>query len=102
VDARPDSPDIPTEHTTPPPIAAEPDTCYHRCLPLLLQNLQQETGEKQLAEILELSSGQLKKWLKRAIEEKKIIKKTKKRRNVYIAVSAAAEQTLFDSDGDAA
>lgn len=88
-----------------PPTATEPDTCYRRCLPLLLQHFQEEIGVKQLSEIakkLQLLPKQLEDWLKRAIEEGKLAKKKKKGRIVYVAASADAEQTLFDRDGDAA
>jgi predicted Rossmann fold nucleotide-binding protein DprA/Smf involved in DNA uptake len=87
------------------PPASEPDTCYHRCLPLLLQSFQHEIGTKQLPEIaqkLQLLLKQLQDWLKRAVDEGKVAKKKKKGRVVYIAVSAVSEQTLFDRDGDAA
>jgi predicted Rossmann fold nucleotide-binding protein DprA/Smf involved in DNA uptake len=97
-------PASPAEHASPPPAADEPDTCYHRCLPLLLQNFQQEIGVKQLPEIakrLQLQRIQLEDWLQRAVEEGKLVKKKKKGRVVYVAASAA-EQTLFDRDGDAA
>jgi predicted Rossmann fold nucleotide-binding protein DprA/Smf involved in DNA uptake len=58
-----------------PPTPAEPDTCYHRCLPLLLECFQEERSTKQLSEIakkLQLVPKQLEDWLKRAIEEGKI------------------------------
>jgi predicted Rossmann fold nucleotide-binding protein DprA/Smf involved in DNA uptake len=93
------------EGPAPPPAAPEPDTCYHRCLPLLLQNFQQVVGTKQLPEIakkLQLLPKQLEEWLQRAIAEGKLAKKKKKGRVIYIAASATTEQTLFDRDGDAA
>jgi hypothetical protein len=96
---------IPGEAASPPAAAVEPDTCYHRCLPLLLQSFQQEIGIKQLPEIakkLHLLRAQLEDWLQRAVEEGKLVKQKKKGRIVYVAASAVAEQTLFDRDGDAA
>ena len=87
------------------PAAVDTETCYHRCLPLLLQNFQQERTTKQLSEIakrLQLLPRQLEDWLKRAVEEGKLTKKKKKGRVVFVAASARAEATLFDGDGDAA
>jgi predicted Rossmann fold nucleotide-binding protein DprA/Smf involved in DNA uptake len=86
------------------PAAADSDTCYHRCLPLLLQHLQQEVGTAQLPKIakqLELQLPKLKMWLSRAVGEGKVKKKSKKR-VVYIDASLGKEQTMFDRDGDAA
>jgi predicted Rossmann fold nucleotide-binding protein DprA/Smf involved in DNA uptake len=97
-----------TAESLPPP-SSEPrkqtDTCYDRCLPLLLQSFRAEVGVKQLSEIarrLQLLPKQLEEWVKRAIEEGKLAKKTKKRRRVYVAVSTSDEQGLFGRDGDAA
>ncbi|MGH7172299.1 MAG: DNA-processing protein DprA [Gemmataceae bacterium] len=87
------------------PTAADTETCYKRCFPLLLQIFQQEITTKQLPEIakrLQLLPRQLEDWLKRAVEEGKLTKKKKKGRVVYVAPSASAEPTLFDGDGDAA
>ncbi len=95
---------VPPESSS-PPAATERETCYRRCLSLLLQHFQEEIGVKQLPEIakqLQLLPKQLEDWLKRAIEEGKLAKKKKKGRIVYVAASADAEQTLFDRDGDAA
>jgi predicted Rossmann fold nucleotide-binding protein DprA/Smf involved in DNA uptake len=99
------SPDASEPPVQPASGAAETDTCYHRCLPLLLQSFQQERTTKQLPEIaknLQLLPKQLDNWLKRAVAEGKLIKKRKKRRDVYVAPSANDEPTLFDGDGDAA
>jgi predicted Rossmann fold nucleotide-binding protein DprA/Smf involved in DNA uptake len=95
---------IPAAPASPSAAAAEPDSCYHHCLPLLLQSFQQEIGIKQLSEIakkLHLLRAQLEDWIRRAVEEGKMAKKKKKGRIVYRAASAR-EQTLFDRDGDAA
>jgi hypothetical protein len=81
------------------------DTCYQRCLTLLLQNFQEEISTKHLPEIaqkLQIVPKQLEEWMRRAIGEGKLAKKKKKGRVVYVASSADAEQTLFDRDGDAA
>jgi predicted Rossmann fold nucleotide-binding protein DprA/Smf involved in DNA uptake len=99
------SPDAAESSVRPTSAATETDTCYHRCLPLLLQSFQQEITTKQLPEIaksLQLLPKQLEDWLKRAVAEGKLIKKRKKRRDVYVAPSADDEPTLFDGDGDAA
>ncbi len=87
------------------PVVAKADTCYSRCLPLLLQHLHQEPGEKELSEIaneLEILPQQMKAWLKRAIGEGKVSKKKKGRRFVYAAAIPREEPNLFDRDGDAA
>lgn len=89
----------------PTPTALETDTCYHRCLPLILPHFQQEITKNELAEIaksLQLLPKQLEDWLKRAIEEGKLTRKKKKGRNVYVVPSAAKEPNLFNGDGDAA
>jgi predicted Rossmann fold nucleotide-binding protein DprA/Smf involved in DNA uptake len=101
----PETSPAPSTAATAAPAVTEVDTCYHRCLPLLLQHLREEAGKKQLSEIakrLELVPGQLDEWLKRAIREGKVTKTTKKRRVVYMSASPGEEQTLFDRDGDAA
>lgn len=84
---------------------SETETCYHRCLPLLLENFQQEISSKQLPDIakrLQLLPKQLDDWLKRAVEEGRLAKRKKKGRIVYAIPCAGAEPTLFDGDGDAA
>jgi predicted Rossmann fold nucleotide-binding protein DprA/Smf involved in DNA uptake len=105
----PPAPPIAETNTAPPPSplpeTAETETCYQRCLPLLLQQFQEEKTTKQLSGIakqLQLLTKQLEDWLKRAVAEGKLTKKKKKGRIVYSAASAEAEQTLFDRDGDAA
>jgi predicted Rossmann fold nucleotide-binding protein DprA/Smf involved in DNA uptake len=88
-----------------PPASREAETCYERCLPLILQNLHRETGAKQLAKLaerLQLLPKQLEAWINRAVEEGKVTKKKKKGRIVYVSTSASAEPTLFDRGGDAA
>ncbi len=93
------------EASTIPPTTPEADTCYHRCLPLLLQHFRHEIGTKQLLEIaqkLGLLPKQLEEWMRRAIGEGKLAKKKKKGRVVYMAATADTGQTLFDRDGDAA
>jgi predicted Rossmann fold nucleotide-binding protein DprA/Smf involved in DNA uptake len=83
----------------------EPETCYHRCLPLLLQNFQSERGTKHLPEIaqkLQLLPKQLDEWMKRAIGEGKLAKKKRKGRILYLASTVDSEPSLFDRDGSAA
>jgi predicted Rossmann fold nucleotide-binding protein DprA/Smf involved in DNA uptake len=94
----------------PEPVAAAPavtaaDTCYNRCLPLLLQHLRQEPGKNQLPEIakaLGLLRGQFTEWLNQAIGEGRVATKKKGRRTVYVDASLDEKQTLFDRGGDAA
>jgi predicted Rossmann fold nucleotide-binding protein DprA/Smf involved in DNA uptake len=84
---------------------ADSETCYQRCLPLILQSFQQEIPQSQLREIatrLQLVPRQLEDWLKRAVEDGKLTKMKTKGRVVYAIPSAGAEPTLFDGDGDAA
>lgn len=85
--------------------STDAETCYHRCLPLLLNNFQEEIpGSKlrEIAERLQLLLSQLKEWLKRAVEEGRVTEKTKKGRKVYVISSVGKEPSLFDGDGDAA
>ena len=109
-------PETPRQGEPPPPeaVALPPgslpttsaaETCYHRCLPLLLQQLQQETPTRELKNIakrLELQKVQLDKWLKRAIDEKKVRATKKGRLVMYVDASLGEEPTLFDRGGDAA
>jgi ribA/ribD-fused uncharacterized protein len=85
------------------PVAAEPDTCYNRCLPLLLQCLGREhPGERQLTEIaklLDILPKQLKAWIERGIQEGKIEKAKKKRKLVYVPAMSTQDPTLFDHGG---
>lgn len=81
------------------------DSCYQRCLPLLLQQLRSEPGEKDLPAIarqLEIMGKQLKEWLKRAQTEGKVQKKKKGRRQVYVDATLEGEAPLFQRGGDAA
>ncbi len=86
-----------------PPVLAEADTCYTRCLPLLLQWLQNEApGEKQLAGIakkLDVLPKQLKEWLGRGIQEGKVEKTKKKKKLVYRRATPKQNPTLFDNAG---
>lgn len=81
------------------------DTCYNRCLPLLLQQFREEPGEKDLAEIakrLELTPRQFNEWLKRALKEGKVTKKKKGKRFVYLDTSISEDKNFFGRGGDAA
>src|SRR5262249_8103258 len=85
--------------------ATEPDTCYRRCLPLLLDYLHEEPGEKQLPDLarrLDLELKQFKKWLARACGESKGSEKKKGRRNVDGTASAAGESSRCAGGGHAA
>ncbi len=96
---------------TPGPAAVDPatgpqaDTCYNRCLPLLLQSLHQKPSKEQLPQVakeLGLHPKQLKDWLARAVEEGKVVEKKKGKKVVYAEASGEKVPTLFDRDGDAA
>ena len=52
----------------------EPQNIYQAILPLLLKELQQPQKEKILAESLDVQIGQLRRWLKKAIQEGKVKK----------------------------
>ncbi|MCI0464292.1 MAG: DNA-processing protein DprA [Gemmataceae bacterium] len=87
------------------PAVREADTCYSRCLPLLLQHLREEPGQQELDEIakrLEILPKQIKEWLERAIAEGKVKRKKKGRRSVYVDALLGKESDLFDRGGDAA
>jgi predicted Rossmann fold nucleotide-binding protein DprA/Smf involved in DNA uptake len=74
----------------PAPTVSDTDSCYTRCLPLLLEQLRQKPGNRQLPEIageLGLLLGQLKKWLARAIEEGTVAKLVEGKRCVYVDAS---------------
>ena len=51
-----------------------PQNIYEAVLPFILQNLTQPTNEKSLAEALEVQVGQMRLWLKKAVEEGKVKK----------------------------
>jgi predicted Rossmann fold nucleotide-binding protein DprA/Smf involved in DNA uptake len=94
-----------SEKAAPISTVAESDTCFRRCLPLLLQHFQQEKGTKQLAEVakmLQLLPKQMECWLQRAVAEGRLMKKKKKGRIVYGVASALDEPNLFDRKDDAA
>jgi predicted Rossmann fold nucleotide-binding protein DprA/Smf involved in DNA uptake len=82
--------------------ASETDSCYARCLALLLQELRHEPSKKELPEVakrLDLVPQQFKQWLDRAIAEGKVKTLRKGRRVVY---TTANDTPLFDRGGDAA
>ena len=86
-----------------PPVLAETDTCYSRCLPLLLLCLRRdEPGEKQCAGIakrLDVLPKQLKTWIERGIREGTVEKTRKKRKLIYVPTAPKQDLTLFDSRG---
>jgi ribA/ribD-fused uncharacterized protein len=83
---------------------ADDDTCYSRCLPLLLLCLRRdEPGEKQLAGIakrLDVLPKQLRTWIERGIREGKVEKTRKKRKLVYVPIAPKQDLTLFDIGGE--
>jgi predicted Rossmann fold nucleotide-binding protein DprA/Smf involved in DNA uptake len=94
-----------TASSLPTITGSEVDTCYSRCLPLLIGHLQKEPGEKELPKIanqLDVLLKQLKDWLKRAIGEGRIKRKKSGRRIVYSDASSNGESGLFGQGGDAA
>lgn len=83
-------------------VGTESESCYRRCLPLLLRELRIEPTKKQLAEIakrLDLLPQQLSKWLDRAIEEGLAAKK-KGRTLTFVSISLDERETLFKRNAD--
>ncbi len=64
-------PEVPT---TQPIVECGPKDIYEAVLPFILRNLERPLEDKVLAERLEVQVGQLRIWLKRAVEEGKVIK----------------------------
>ncbi|MGK7877606.1 MAG: DNA-processing protein DprA [Xenococcaceae cyanobacterium] len=58
-------------------VQARPKDIYEAVLPFILQHLEQPKDDKSLAECLDIQVGQMRAWLKRAVEEGKV-KKNKK------------------------
>jgi predicted Rossmann fold nucleotide-binding protein DprA/Smf involved in DNA uptake len=82
-----------------PPHGDEADTCYHRCLALLLEELRAEPAKKELREIaarLDLVPQQFNKWLNRALKEGKAMKEKKGNKIVFVNAALAERQTLFN------
>lgn len=80
-----------------PTDGTEADTCYHRCLALLLEELRTEPSKKELPEVakrLDLVPQQFHKWFNRALDEGLVTKEKRGRKTVF--VNALAERrTLF-------
>jgi predicted Rossmann fold nucleotide-binding protein DprA/Smf involved in DNA uptake len=94
---------VPTPRPEAPAPAAE--TCYTRCLPLLLDCFREAKGAKALASLPErlgLVKTQFDSWLKRAIDEGHLVKKKKSGRVIYLAANVEAQSTLFRREDDAA
>ncbi|ACK65587.1 conserved hypothetical protein [Rippkaea orientalis PCC 8801] len=56
---------------------------YYAVLPIILQELNQPQDPKSLATNLDVQVGQLSKWLKKAVTDKKVIKQTKNNQVIY-------------------
>ena len=54
-----------------------PGTAYEAILPVMLRHLREPQSSKDLAQLLEVGSGQAQTWLTKAVEEKKVEKRTK-------------------------
>lgn len=59
---------------TQPVLECGPKDIYEAVLPFILRNLERPLEDKVLAECLDVQVGQLRIWLKRAVEEGKVIK----------------------------
>lgn len=107
-------PQVATEEIAPPapvptprPEATMPavETCYTRCLPMLLDCFREEKATKALASLpkrLGLLKAQFDSWLKQAIAEGHVVKKKKSGRVVYVAANVEVQSTLFRREDDAA
>jgi ribA/ribD-fused uncharacterized protein len=89
------------------PVLAAADTCYTRCLPLLLQCLQREQpSDQQLAQIaqrLDVLPQQLNTWIERSMREGKVEKIRTNTNSVYIPTAPKQDLSLIDrGGGDAA
>lgn len=87
-------PEPPPEPPANPPAMTRPKDIYHAVLPLILEQLEQPKDEKFLAEVLEVQVGQLRQWLKKAVEEGKVIKKTKPVQ--YVINTEATQLSLLE------
>ena len=88
-----------------PPSAPALETCYERCLPLLLQELREERGTKDLpalAKKLGLLTQQLAAWLTRTVAEGVVKKERRKQRVRYVAADVAPAADLFQRGDDTA
>ena len=68
------------------------DIIYQTVLPIILSHLEQPKDDQALAECLDIQLGQMRNWLKKAVEEGKV-RKTKK--PVKYVVNQKAEQLSF-------
>lgn len=57
--------------------SSEPTTIYRAVLPLILSTLQEPTTIEELATRLEVGKGQLQAWLRQAVDERRIEKRTR-------------------------
>lgn len=84
----------------------EPQTCYGRCLPLVLDSLQAGASSQDMPTIarqLEVLPGQLQQWVKQAVAAGRVSRQRKGRRQVYVDASAENARSLFHrGGGDAA
>ena len=77
-----------------PVIQAPPKDIYEAALPFILSHLEQPLDDKSLAECLNIKIGQMREWLKRAVEEDKIIKTSKPVK--YVVNKQANQLSLLD------
>ncbi len=64
-----------------------PETAYEAVLPMMLRYLGQPLSSKDLAKLLDVGQGQAQAWLKKAVEEKKVQRRTKPTRYVIADAS---------------
>jgi len=85
---------------SPPGNGEKADSCYDRCLPLLLDELRTEPSQKELrgiAKRLDLVPKQLNQWVSRAVSEGKLSKKKKGHKVVFVNAALAESQELFNN-----
>lgn len=66
--------DVPSPSKSVPQLEESQDSIYQAVLPVILNKLESPTTIEQLAESLDVVKTQLNSWLKKAIEENKVIK----------------------------
>ncbi len=72
--------DIPSDFKS---IKSPSERLYNAVLPIIIQELKTPQDDKSLATHLDIQIGQLRKWLKQAVIDKKVIKQTKNKQVIY-------------------
>ena len=75
-----------TESETGHELSSPPATAYEAVLPVMLHHLREPQSSKNLAELLDVGAGQAQIWLTKAVEQKKVAKRTRPVR--YVVANA--------------